>query len=167
MFDELFAKLQFWKAKKFVVLDKHYEFMLDLSNKDAMTVRMLKKYPGVIVEYSNMHMSTENQMSYDISIVANPNLCKAEGKKFEEFTAAIFRSILLGSIEYAKEKNENGNPDTFEFGSERTVHEEVAPLSQSRVSERKPRKKTVRRNKAVYSEVQQSAANSSTGTESQ
>ena len=80
MFDELIAKLQFWKAKNFVMLDKHYEFMIDLSNKDAMTVRMLKKYPGVIIEYSNMHMSTENQMSYDISIVANPNLCKTESK---------------------------------------------------------------------------------------
>lgn len=153
MFEEMFAKLQFWKAKNFVVLDKHYEFMLDLSNKDAMTVRILKKYPGVIVEYSNMHMSTENQMSYDISVIANPNVCKAEGKKFEEFTAAIFRSILLGSIEYAKEKNENGNTDTLEFDAERTIHEEVTPLPQSRVSERKPRKKTVRRNKRIHSKV--------------
>ena len=163
MFDELIAKLQFWKAKNFVMLDKHYEFMIDLSNKDAMTVRMLKKYLGVIIEYSNMHMSTENQMSYDISIVANPNLCKTESKKFNEFTTAIFRSILLGSIENAKGTNENGNTDLVESDSERTIHEEVSAVSEKRVPERKPRKKTVRRNKAVHSQVQQSAADSSTG----
>ena len=166
MFEELFAKLQFWKARNFVVLDKHYEFMLDLSNAEAMTVRILKKYPGVIVEYSNIHMTTENQMAYDISIIANPNLCKAEGKKFEEFTAAIFRSILLGSIEYAKENNENGNTDTLESGTERTLHEEVTSIPKERVSNRKPRKKTVRRNQAVHSEIQQSSSNGSIGTES-
>ena len=143
MFDDLIAKLQFWRAKKFVVLDKHYEFMLDLSNKDAMAVRILKKYPGVIVEYTNIHMSSYTQMSYDVSIVANPNLCKAEGKKFNEFTTEIFRSILLGSLEHAKGKNENGNTDTFESGTERIFHEEVAPIPEKRVSNRKPRKKTV------------------------
>ena len=163
MFEELLAKLQFWKAKNFVVLDKHYEFMLDLSNAEAMTVRILKKFPGVIVEFSNIHMTTENQMAYDVAVVANPNLCNVKNNRFNDFTAAIFRSILLGSIEHAKENNENGNTDTLEFDTERTLHEEVAPVPKKRVSNRKPRKKTVRRNKAVHSEVQQSAANSSVG----
>ena len=143
MFNDLIAKLQFWKAKKFVVLNEHYEFMLDLSNKDAMAVRILKKYPGVIVEYTNMYMSSDTQMSFDVSVVANPNLCKTESKKFNEFTTEIFRSILLGSIEYAKDKNENGNTDTVESGTERALHEEVAPIPEKRVSNRKSRKKTV------------------------
>ena len=143
MFEDLFAKLQFWKAKNFVVLDKHYEFMLDLSNKDAITVRILKKYPGVIIEYTNIMMSTETHLSYDVAVIANPNLCKAEGKKFNEFTTEIFRSILLGSIEHAKGKNENGNTDTFESGTERSLHEKVAPIPEKRVSNRKSRKKTV------------------------
>ena len=161
MFEDLIAKLQFWRAKKFVVLDKHYEFMLDLSNKDAMAVRILKKYPGVIVEYANIHMSSDTQISYDVSIVANPNLCKVESKKFNEFTTEIFRSILLGSIEHAKGKNENGNTDTFESGTERSFHEKVAPVPEKRVSNRKPRKKTVRRNQTVHSEVQQSSSDNS------
>jgi len=161
MFKDLFSRLQFWNAKNFVVLDKHYEFMLDISNKEAMTIRILKKYPGVIIEYTNIHMSTENQMSYDIDVIANPNLCKTDDKKFEGFTTAIFRSILLGSIELAKEKHENGNTDTFEFDSERGIHEKVAPVPEKRISNRKPRKKTVRRNKAVHSEVQQPSTDSS------
>lgn len=167
MFDDILAKLQFWKAKNFVVLDKHYEFMLDLSNKDAITVRILKKYPGVIIEYTNMMMSTETHLSYDVAVIANPNLCKVEGNKFNEFTTAIFRSILLGSIENAKDNNENGNTDTFESGTERSIHEEVPTVSEKRVSNRKPRKKTVRRNKAVHSEVQQSASTSSTADQSE
>lgn len=165
MFDELLAKLQFWKAKNFVVLDKHYEFMYDLSNNDAIAIRILKKFPGVIVEYTNIHMSADNMMAYDISIVANPNLCRTENEKFNEFTAAIFRSIILGSIENAKENNENGNTDTLEFDTERTLHEEIAPVPKKRVSNRKPRKKTVRRDQTVHSEVQQPTSNGSIGTE--
>lgn len=166
MFEELMAKLQFWKAKNFVVLDKHYEFMLDLSNKEAMTIRLLKKYPGVIIEYSNIHMSTENQMAFDIDVIANPNLCNTKTKKFHNFTAAIFRSILIGSLEHAKENNENGNTDTIESDTERSLHEEIPPVLKERVSNRKPRKKTVRRSKKLHSEVQQSASDSSTGNKS-
>jgi len=167
MFNELLAKLQFWKAKNFVVLDEHYEFMLDLSNKDEISVRILKKFPGVIVEYSKIHMTTDNQMAYDIDVIANPNLCNTETKRFQDFTAAIFRSILVGSLEHAKEENENGNTDTIESDTERSLHEEVTTVPQKRVSNRKPRKKTVRRNKAVHSEVQQSASDSSVGNQSQ
>ena len=153
MFNELLAKLQFWKAKNFVVLDEHYEFMLDLSNKDEISVRILKKFPGVIVEYSKIHMTTDNQMAYDIDVIANPNLCNTETKRFQDFTAAIFRSILVGSLEHAKENDENRNTDTFEFDSERSLHEEIPPVPKERVSNRKPRKKTVRRSKKLHSEV--------------
>lgn len=153
MFEELIAKLKFWKAKNFVVLDKHYEFMLDISDKNSIPVRILKKYPGVIVEYSNIRMSTENEMSYDINVIANPNLCRVENKNFDEFTTAILRSIILGSIEHAKESNENGNIDTVESDSERSIHEEVVTVSEERIPERKPRKKAVRGNKAVYPKV--------------
>ena len=166
MLDDLFANLRFWYAKKSVKLNKHYEFMLDMSNTDAMTIRILKKFPGVIAEYSNIHMSSENTMSYDFNVIANPKLCNIESTRFKNFTSDIFRNIINSSVEYAKEKNENGNIDSVQSDSERTVHEEVVAVSEERVSNRKPRKKTVRRSKKIHPQVQQSATDSSIGNQS-
>lgn len=163
MFDELIAKFQFWKSKKFVKLHKDYEFFLDLSNHQAIAIKILKKYPGVIFEITNIHMSTDTQMSYDQSIIANPNLCDVESKKFKDFTTAIFRSIILDSVEAAKKDsfNETRDLDFVEFNAERVFHEEDLTLSEERVPDRKPRKKSIRRNKRVRSKVQQSASDSS------
>ena len=64
------------------------------------------------------------------------------------------RSILLSAIENTmKEGNENRNTDPIEFDSERAFHEEVSAVSEKRVPDRKPRKKGIRRNKAVHSKV--------------
>ena len=155
MFEDLIARLQFWRAKKFVKHGKDYEFFLDLSNETAMAVKFLTKYPDVIVEYTDMHMSSGNHMSYDISIIANPNLYDVESNKFKNFTMDVFRSIINDSINYAKEKNLNETRDTYslELDSERSIHEEVAPISEDRVPDRKPRKKAVRGNKKIRSKV--------------
>ena len=151
MFNELLAKIQFWRAKN-LKLGEDYDFFLDLSNHEALAIKILKKYPGVIIEYTNIHMSTDTNMSYDLTVIANPNLHDTDSKKFQDFTMKIFRSILLGSIEHIeKDKNENRNTDTVESDSERTVYEEESAIPQERISKRKPRKKTVRRNKAVHS----------------
>jgi hypothetical protein len=155
MFDlgELLAKFEFWSARK-IQLNKHYEFMLDISQPESMAVRILKKYPGVIIEFSKINMETENNISYNFDIIANPNLCDVESNRFKRYTSAIFRSIILNSIENAvKEKDENRNSDTFEFGEERAIHEEGAAVPKARVSNRKPRKKAVRRNKKVHPQV--------------
>ena len=161
MFKNLLAKIQFWRAKN-LKLGKDYDFFLDLSNHEALAIKILKKYPGVIIEYTNIQMSTDTEMSYDLTVIANPNLHDTDSKKFQDFTMRIFRSILLGSIEHIeKDKNENRNTDTVESDSERSIHEEVVAVSEERVSDRKPRKKTVRRNKTVRSEVQQSTSDSS------
>lgn len=156
MLDELVAKFQFWKSKNFVKLDRDYEFFLDLSNTQAMAIRILKKYPGVIFEITNIRMEEDNQMSYDQSIIANPNLCDVESKRFKDFTTAIFRSILIDSIESAKkgELNENRNANLVESDAERDLYEEGIAVSEERVSEREPRKKNIRRNKRVRSKVQ-------------
>ena len=143
MFNELLAKIQFWRAKN-LKLGEDYDFFLDLSNHEALAIKILKKYPGVIIEYTNIHMSTDTNMSYDLTVIANPNLHDTDSKKFQDFTMKIFRSILLGSIEHIeKDKNENRNTDTVESGTERALHEEVAPIPEKRVSNRKSRKKTV------------------------
>lgn len=166
MLDDLIANVRFWYSKKTIKVNVHYEFMLDMSNTDAMTIRILKKFPGVIAEYSNIHMSSEHTMSYDFNVITNPNLCNTESRRFKNFTSDIFRNIVHNSVEYAREQNENRNADSLQSDSERAIHEEVSTVSEERVPERKPRKKTVRRNKKVHSEVQQSAADSSTGNQS-
>jgi len=143
MLEELFARFQFWKAKKLEV-GKDYDFFLDLSNKDAIAIKLLRKYPGVIVEFTDIHMSNDTHISYDQTIIANPNLCKTDSEKFKNFTASVFRSIINNAVENAiKESNENRNSNLVQSDSERTVHEEVIAVPEERVSNRKPRKKTV------------------------
>jgi hypothetical protein len=164
MFEDLIAKFQFWKARKFLKFGRDYDLFLDLSNKDAIAIKIIKKYPGVIFEITDIHMSSDNAMSYNISIIANPNLCNVESNKFKDFTSAIFRNIITDSVEHATRViDENRNTNFVESDAERVFHEEDSALSEERVSDRKPRKKGIRRNKRVHSKVQQSASESSAG----
>jgi hypothetical protein len=167
MFKEFIARYEFWKAKK-LKIGKDYDFYIDLSNKETIAIKILKKYPGVIIEYANIHMSTHVDLSFDLTIVANPNNVNTESRKFKNFTTSIFRSIINDSVEYAKKEamNEDGNVGAVEFDSKRSVHEEVTTLFEERVPDRKPRKKIVRRNKSVHSEVQQSASDCGSGDQS-
>ena len=57
MFEDLIAKFQFWKAKKLLKFGRDYDLFLDISNKDAIAIRVIKKYPGVIFEITDIHMS--------------------------------------------------------------------------------------------------------------
>jgi hypothetical protein len=149
-FYNLQAKYEFWQAKK-IKLEVDYQVFYDASDPQAIAFRMLKKYPGVIVSFSNIELGEESQMHFDFSVIANPNLCNVESVKFKRFTSDIFRSIIIESIKSAKEQNENGTSDPVESAEERIVYEEVAPVSEERVPRRKPRKKAVRGNKTVRS----------------
>lgn len=146
------AKYQFWRAKR-ITIDKHYTFFVNLSEPESVAIKILKKYPGVIIEFNNIVVGEEGMMHYDLNIIANPNLCNVESKKFKNFTTDIFRSIIINSIKNAEEMNENGKSDPVESSEERELHEESTTVSEERVSERKPRKKAVRRNKAIHSKV--------------
>ena len=151
---DIIAKIEFWYSKKFIKLDKHYTFFVDLSGKDGtFAIKYLKKYSGVIVEFGNVQVSGDTgMMTFDYDIIANPNNCNVKSKGFARFTSMVMRSILFGAIENAMQVNdENRNIDLVESGEEREVHEEVASVPEERVSNRKPRKKTVRRNKAIHS----------------
>lgn len=164
MFENLIAKFQFWKARKFLKFGRDYDLFLDLSNKDAIAIKIIKKYPGVIFEITDIQMTTDNTMSFNTLIIANPNLCNVESNKFKDFTSAIFRNIINDSVKHAtKVIDENGNIDLVESDAERVLHEEDAAVSEERVPDRKPRKKGIRRNKRLHSEVQQSTTESSTG----
>ena len=141
--EELKAKFAFWYIKKFVRLDKEFTFLLDLSYSNRITVKLLKKFPDTIVEYSGININ-DGLLNFEFDVIANPKLHDTKSKKFQRFTSNVVRSILIGAIENStKVTNENGNADPIEFDTEREIHEEESPLPQKRVSKRKPRKKTV------------------------
>jgi hypothetical protein len=150
---DLIAKYEFWYATKFTKLDKHYTFFVDLNGPPgSFAIKYLKKYDGVIVEFANVKVGDGGLMTFDYDVISNVNNCNVKSKSFERFTSNVMRSILYEAVEnLKKEPNENREFDPIEFDSERTVYEEESAIPQERISKRKPRKKTVRRNKAVHS----------------
>ena len=152
---DLIAKYEFWYARKFIKLDKHYTFFLDLNGPPgSFAIKFLKKYDGVIVEFANVKVGDGGLMTFDYDVISNVNNCNVKSRSFERFTQHVMRSILYGAVEnHKKEPNENRELDFVESDSERGIHEEVSTVSEKRVSDRKPRKKTVRRNKGIHSQV--------------
>jgi len=167
MFEDLITKLEIWYVKKRFKIDKQYTFFLDLNGPPgSFAIKLLGKYEGVIVEFTDVKVGDNNLMTFDYDIISNVNNVNTNSKSFQRFTSNVMRSILLNAIENTvKEGNENRNTDLVESDSERVVHEEIASISEERVPDRKPRKKTIRGNKKVHSEVQQSAADGSTGNQ--
>jgi hypothetical protein len=153
--NNLLAKLEFWYARNFIKLDKHYTFFLDLNgDPGSFAVKYLKKYDGVIVEFNHVKLDDNGQLSFDYDIISNVNVCNVKSKSFERFTQNVMRSIIYGAINnYTKELNENRELDFVESDSKRSIHEEGAPVFEERVSDRKPRKKTVRANKGIHPKV--------------
>ncbi len=152
---DLIAKYEFWYARKFIKLDKHYTFFLDLNGPPgSFAIKFLKKYDGVIVEFANVKVGDDGQMTFDYDVISNVNNCNVKSKSFERFTQHVMRSILYGAIEnYKKEPNENRELDLVELDSERDIYEEGVAVPEERVSDRKSRKKTIRGNQRVRSKV--------------
>lgn len=152
---DLIAKLEFWYARKFIKLDKHYTFFLDLNgDPGSFAVKFLKKYDGVIVEFTDVDLGNDGQLSFNYDIISNVNNCNVQSKSFVRFTQNVMRSIIFSSIEnYKKGSNENRELDLVELDSERGFYEEGVAVPEERVSNRKSRKKTVRRDKGVHSKV--------------
>jgi hypothetical protein len=151
---DLIAKYEFWYATKFIQLDKHYTFFVDLNGPPgSFAIKFLRKYDGVIVEFTNVKVSGDSgQLTFDYDVISNVNNCNVKSKSFVRFTSNVMRNILHGAIENAvKGDDENRNIDPIELDSERSIYEEESTVPQKRVPNRKPRKKTVRRNKAVHS----------------
>lgn len=153
---DFLAKVDFWYAKKFIRLDKEYTFHVDISNPTAVSVKILRRYPDVIVQYDNIRIDDDSQCLFDVNVISNPNNIDVESSRFYKFTSYVFRSILIGAINAIKnsgEYNENRNAHLVKSDSERSIHEEVVAVSEERVSNRKPRKKAVRGNKTIHPEV--------------
>ncbi len=151
----LLAKLEFWYARKFIKLDKHYTFFLDLNgDPGSFAIKYLKKYDGVIVEFNNVKVGDDGQLTFDYDIISNLNNCDVKSKSFARFTSNVMRNILTSALENVmKEPNENRELDLVESDSERDIHEEGAAVPEERISDRKPRKKTLRANKRIHPKV--------------
>jgi hypothetical protein len=151
----LVAKLEFWYARKFIQLDKHYTFFLDLNGEPgSFAIKYLKKYDGVIVEFNNVKVGHDGQLSFDYDIISNLNNCDVKSKSFTRFTSNVMRSMIYNAVRnLEKDLNENGKLDLVESDSERGIHEEVTPVLEEGVSDRKPRKKTLRANKRIHPKV--------------
>lgn len=152
---DLIAKLEFWYARKFIKVDKHYTFFVDLNGEPgSFAVKYLKKYDGVIVEFSNVQVTDNGLLTFDHDIISNINNCDVKSKGFVRFTSNVMRNIIFSAIDNAmKDENENRKSDFVEPYSERDIHEEGSAVSEEGISDRKPRKKTVRRNKGVHPKV--------------
>ena len=152
---DLIAKYEFWYATKFTKLDKHYTFFVDLNGPPgSFAIKYLKKYDGVIVEFANVKVGDGGLMTFDYDVISNVNNCNVKSKSFERFTSNVMRSILFEAIEnHKKEPNENRELDFVESYSERDIHEEGVAVPEERISDRKPRKKTIRGNKGIRSKV--------------
>jgi hypothetical protein len=155
MLENLIAKLEFWYVKKFFKIDKQYTFFVDLNGPPgSFAVKLLGKYEGVIVEFTDVKVGDDNLMTFDYDIISNVNNKNVKSKSFQRFTSNVMRSILMSAIDNAvKEDNENRNTDLVQSDEERSLYEEDASILEERVPDRKPRKKTIRGNKRVHSKV--------------
>jgi len=152
---DLIAKFEFWYAVKFIKLDKHYTFFLDLNGASgSFAIKFLGKYDGVIVEFANIKVGDNGLMTFDYDVISNINNCNVKSKRFIRFTGNVMRSMIYNSVQnLEKDLNENRELDFVESDSKRNLHEEGTTIPEERVSDRKPRKKTVRRNKGIHSKV--------------
>jgi hypothetical protein len=120
----------------------------------SFAVKLLGKYEGVIVEFTDVKVGDDNLMTFDYDIISNVNNKNVKSKSFQRFTSNVMRSILMSAIDNAvKEDNENRNTDLVQSDEERSLYEEDASILEERVPDRKPRKKTIRGNKRVHSKV--------------
>ena len=137
------AKFEFWYVRKWIKYDVHYTYFLNLENPQAFSIKLLKKYPDTIIEFSDLRFDDGNQMLFEMSVIANPKLHNTESRRFKKFTSDVMRSMIMNSIEHYGKSNENRNLDIDELDSERGFHEESPPVHEKRVSKRKPRKKSI------------------------
>jgi hypothetical protein len=130
---DLIAKFLFWYAGKFIVLGKHYELMFDASDSSKFGVKILKKYPDVIVNFSDIQVKEDGLVEFNLIVVKGGPETKT--KRFQRYVGLIFTNFVVNSIEQAK--NETRNYDPIEPDAERTVHEEGSAVSEESLHTRK------------------------------
>jgi hypothetical protein len=156
-FKKSIAGLQFWWAKKLIKDGRDFDIQIDdVGN----LVTILKgKFEGTQFRYSPLTVREDDDALVDFHthVVYYPKNVDLSDSDFAKLTTNILRILLADAVSEpnTKELNDaNRNPDTSQFIEERDFYEESSPVLEKRVSKRKPRKKIVRTDKPIHSEIQ-------------
>lgn len=161
MFSDLIAKFNFWYAKRNFKPERDFKFFLDANQTSAFTIEITRQYPKTVVEYTNLVMGENGFLNFNMTVIDNPLGHNIDSEKFKKFTSYIMMAIIAEAVKNAGNVvDENRAIDPFEYDEERDFLEEIPPIPEVRVSKRKPRKKAVRGNQGVRSEVQSGSESS-------
>lgn len=158
--NEYKAKLEFWWAKKTIKDGRDFEVSMD---DVGMLVHLTSgKFKGVKYRYSPLKvLDDEGLVDFRTYVEYTPKNVDVTDPRFVTLTTMILRILLEEAIpekEFESQViDENRDTDTGEPTQEREFHEESTPLLEKRVSKRKPRKKAVRTDSDLHTEVQQPA----------
>lgn len=155
------ARLEFWWAKR--TLKDGRDFALNFDNLGLIVTILTGPFAKVEYRYANILVREDEEGMIDFHTVVRYNPLNADvtHPDFVKLTSNILRIIFQDTMgEHKIDEqvvNENRNIDTFELDQERDFYEESTPVLEKRVSKRKPRKKTVRTDSGLHSEIQQPA----------
>lgn len=172
---EYTARLQFWWAKKTIKDGRDFELTID--DVGALITILRGKFKGAQFRFSPLTVREEDQavLDFQTHVVYYPKGVDLSDPNFGKLATNILRILITELVreprnfpqgpapdfssynEYHEElTNENRDIDTSQFDQERDFYEESSPVLEKRVSKRKPRKKAVRTDQPVHSEVQHS-----------
>lgn len=162
---EVKSRLEFWWARKTIKDGRDFDLQMD---ELGMLVTILTgEFKGTQFRYSPLSVREDNEGLVDFATYVEyaPHSADVANPKFTKLTTNILRILLTDAIpETAAQAhnevqvtNENRDIDTGESFEERGFYEESTPVLEKRVSKRKPRKKAVRPDNELHSEVQQPA----------
>lgn len=150
------AAVQFWWAKKRIKIDR--DFMVKRGPQDTPIVIITRgEFSGVSFSVSHVSLKEEQTIEFCTTLLVVPDGVDITSNKLFKLTTNIFRILLNDIVAETPTRevdNENRTDDTPEFDEEREVCEEVAPVPESRVSKRKPRKKALSDDRKSPVEVQ-------------
>jgi len=116
--------------------------MYNVGNESSIPVKILRKYPDTVVEFSHFRIDDDGVTSFSMSVLHNPNNYNLESLAFRNYTNNIMLSVLKNAIAAAEEVvNEERRSDINESDQEREFHEEVSSVPQSGILPRGIREK--------------------------
>ena len=135
-------RVLWWFLRRDFQLGKHYMVMYNVGNESSIPVKILRKYPDTVVEFSHFRIDDDGVTSFSMSVLHNPNNYNLESLAFRNYTNNIMLSVLKNAIAAAEEVvNEERRSDINESDQEREFHEEVSSVPQSGILPRGIREK--------------------------
>jgi hypothetical protein len=154
----LFAKFQFWNAKKTIKLNEDFEFYESEGDLFLMKIKT-GKFKDVIFSISELKVREDDDgavLDFTTRIHNSPDkTLDTDNKDFIKYINNVVRILLSESVEEMIRNEQRGVVGSNQLDEEREVYEEDSSISEERVSKRKSRKAAVDRDSEVHTEVQQ------------